>query len=277
MVSGVNSQMVIDAAVAAWNAGTDSIFEFCIEASYIVGRGVKGETIALGREIHRSPDTVERYAKAGLLWHAMLTKYPADSELMREALDYQFWLALAPLWHKNIISLEGVKQWFEEAITNKWEYEKFLTMIPKAKSLDSDWMKSAKKTALLIDDLCSSPAFGVDEIRYKAGIKILRIASLWLKGMTMTNVIDLLVNDGIANNVFRASAIANGLKLYELKTDDEKLARARLYRDWRNSQIFPKADTASCFEKAINGEAVPVNVMFDEVLHSEVMNDTPTN
>ena len=76
-----------------------------------------------------------------------------------------------------------------------------------------------------------------------------------------TNIIELLKAHKLADNDFRASAIANGCKLYELKTDEERLTRARLYRDWRNSQIFG-TKTAPCFEKAIAGEAVPVNNMF---------------
>lgn len=78
----------------------------------------------------------------------------------------------------------------------------------------------------------------------------------------MTNVIELLKTAKIADNDFRAMHIANGLKLADLKTDDERLSRARLYRDWRSSQIFGKA-TAPCYEKAIAGEAVPVEKMFE--------------
>jgi hypothetical protein len=265
--------MTIDKAVAAWQAGGDSMFEFCIEAASIVGGRVDGETIALGKQIKRSPDTVERYAKAGLLWYAMVQNYNSDSELMREALDYQYWLALAPMWHKGDISLEGCKIWLEEAISNKWEYEKFLQLIPRARSADSDWQKTARKVADSIDELCNAPAFGVDETRYKAGIRILRIAAIWLRGMTMTNIIELIINDKIADNIFRATHIANGLELIKLKTDEEKLARARLYRDWRNSQIFKKDDTKSCYEKAIKGEAVPQKVLIPEALHSELLQD----
>jgi hypothetical protein len=73
----------------------------------------------------------------------------------------------------------------------------------------------------------------------------------------MTTVIELLKEHKIADNDFRASAIATKLKLWECKTDEEKLKRARLYRNWRTSKIFGNA-TAPCFEKAILGESVPV-------------------
>lgn len=259
----------VEYAVELWNAGGASMFEFCIQAAYIVGRRVDGETKSLARSILRSVDTVERYAKGGLLWHAVLQKYPADSELMREALDWQYWVAVGALWHKNIMSLEGAWHWLNEAIINKWEYEKFYSMLPTKKAMDSDWQKSAWKTAAAIDDLCNSPAFGVDDVRYRAGIKILQIAAVWLKGMTMKNIVELIIEEKIADNVFRASNIATGLKLWELKTEAEQLARARLYRDWRNSGIYGK-QTQPCYEKAIAGEAVPVDTMFDGALLSEV-------
>lgn len=44
---------------------------------------------------------------------------------------------------------------------------------------------------------------------------------------------ELLITNGIADNQYSAGHIATGLKLWELKTDDEKLERARIYRLWR--------------------------------------------
>jgi len=79
-------------------------------------------------------------------------------------------------------------------------------------------------------------------------------------------VIEMLINDKIASNPFQAAHIANGLKLGECKTDEERLARARLYRDFRNAtKWLPRV----CYEKAIAGEAVPVKSLFDDVLHSK--------
>lgn len=99
--------------------------------------------------------------------------------------------------------------------------------------------------------------------------------------MTIT---DLLKANGIASNDFQASHIANGLKLWECETDEERLERARLYRDWRNSQYFKKSDTKSCYEKAIAGEKVPQQPLLKEALHSNTENDesgipleSPTN
>ena len=81
------------------------------------------------------------------------------------------------------------------------------------------------------------------------------------------NVIEMLINEGIAKNGFQAAHIANGLKLAGLP-EAEQLKRARLYRDWRNTKIYGK-ETAPCYEKAIAGEAVPVEPMFEGVLHSD--------
>ena len=72
------------------------------------------------------------------------------------------------------------------------------------------------------------------------------------------NVTELLITNGIADNQFRAGHIATGLRLWECETDEAKLERARLYRAWRNSGVYKKSDTKSCYEKAIAGEKVPV-------------------
>ena len=76
------------------------------------------------------------------------------------------------------------------------------------------------------------------------------------KGQTMNNV-ELIKVFKFADNDFRASAIATGCKLWELKTEGEKLARVRLYRDWRMSKIYGK-ETKPCFEMACKGIEVPV-------------------
>ena len=64
-----------------------------------------------------------------------------------------------------------------------------------------------------------------------------------------------------ADNDFRAAAIATGCKLWECKTEEDKIARVRLYRDWRTSKIYGK-ETKPCFEMACKGEAVPTVEMF---------------
>ena len=76
-------------------------------------------------------------------------------------------------------------------------------------------------------------------------------------------IVTLLIQNKIADNGFRAAHIVRGCKLAELETDEERLARARLYRDWRNSQIYGK-NTAPCYEHAVKGDAVPVKEMFKE-------------
>lgn len=47
------------------------------------------------------------------------------------------------------------------------------------------------------------------------------------------DITQFLIENGIADNVFRALNIATGLRLWELKTDAEKLERTKLYRKWR--------------------------------------------
>ena len=78
----------------------------------------------------------------------------------------------------------------------------------------------------------------------------------------------LLIHHKIAKNEFQAGHIIRGLELWSLETEEEILARARLYRDWRNSKIFGK-ETSPCYEKAIKGEPVPVEPMFEGALLSK--------
>ena len=71
-------------------------------------------------------------------------------------------------------------------------------------------------------------------------------------------IIEWIIEQKFAKNIFQASHIANGLKLTELHGNLEaQQERVKLYRAWRDSQTFPKSDTASCYAKAIAGEKVP--------------------
>jgi len=86
------------------------------------------------------------------------------------------------------------------------------------------------------------------------------------------NIVQMLIDKKFADNAFRASAIVNGLKLWELKTEAEQLARVRLYRDWRVSKIYG-SKTAPCFEAAIKGEAVPTAQDIFDLVTDRQMNE----
>ena len=68
------------------------------------------------------------------------------------------------------------------------------------------------------------------------------------------NIIEWMIERKLAQNTIQAANIANGLKLAELATDEERCARILLYRKWR-----PKTDkknqlpTWQAFELAIAG------------------------
>lgn len=80
------------------------------------------------------------------------------------------------------------------------------------------------------------------------------------------NIIEWIVAEKYAKNEFAASHIANGLKLSELHGDLEaQQARVKLYRAWRDSQVFGK-DTAACYAKAIAGERVPELALLAEAV-----------
>ena len=68
------------------------------------------------------------------------------------------------------------------------------------------------------------------------------------------NIIQWMIDRKFAQNTIQAANIANGLKLQELATDEERCARILLYRKWR-----PKTDkknqlpTKQAFDLAIAG------------------------
>lgn len=77
------------------------------------------------------------------------------------------------------------------------------------------------------------------------------------------NIIEKIIDAGIASNIFQATHIANGLRLFELSTDEEKIARCRLYRDWRNAG----EPSNVAYQHAIDGD--PLMSFPGDFLHSE--------
>jgi len=72
------------------------------------------------------------------------------------------------------------------------------------------------------------------------------------------SIIEWMIEHKYAKNQFQAAHIANGLKLAELHEQPQaQQARVKLYRAWRDSQTFPKTDTASCYAMALAGKRVP--------------------
>lgn len=74
--------------------------------------------------------------------------------------------------------------------------------------------------------------------------------------MNEIDIINWMVQHRYAKNEFSAYHIFKGLELDSVPSFWRRVHRIMLYRDWRNSQIFDKRDTASCYAKAIAGERV---------------------
>lgn len=74
-------------------------------------------------------------------------------------------------------------------------------------------------------------------------------------------MIAMIVNDGIAGNIFQAGHIVQGLKLSELPDDDARMMRARLYREWRRAG----ENRSAAFTRAIHGETAPQRLITDTV------------
>ncbi len=62
-------------------------------------------------------------------------------------------------------------------------------------------------------------------------------------------IIELLIEAKLARNTFHVAAIANGLELGELRTNEERLARARLYRHWREAGEPPALGFKNAIER----------------------------
>ena len=69
-------------------------------------------------------------------------------------------------------------------------------------------------------------------------------------------IVELLLTHKLSSSSFSAAHIVHGCQLLDMDTDEARLARARLYRDYRLSKIYGDK-TAPCYEAAIKGEAVP--------------------
>lgn len=68
--------------------------------------------------------------------------------------------------------------------------------------------------------------------------------------MTIT---ELIVSQGLADNIWAAAHIVTQLHLAELKTNDERLTRVRLYRHWRNAG----ESRSAAYIRAMKGESPP--------------------
>jgi hypothetical protein len=51
----------------------------------------------------------------------------------------------------------------------------------------------------------------------------------------MNNIIQKIVDEGLAENSFAATHIANGLHLAQLPDEEKQMERVRLYRLWRHA------------------------------------------
>jgi len=65
-------------------------------------------------------------------------------------------------------------------------------------------------------------------------------------------IVELIVQEGLAENGFAAQHIAEGLHLAQLKTEEEMLERVRKYRILRNCGVKSKV----AYEQAIKLTAV---------------------
>lgn len=173
----------VENATRDWNKGIDFIFEFAIKAHYIVGRR-DGETARLAKRIKREVDTVERYAAAGFLWLAVMEKYPAESELLRDSLDISFWMAVGAKHKGGVFTIEQAKETLESALDNKLTVEKLRARLPLSKAGDSPFKKAMRRIYSAIEkDILDAPALesGMNDAEYRRFIRMAKWMLSFLK------------------------------------------------------------------------------------------------
>lgn len=193
MVSESSSEDVIS-AVGLWNEGQSKITDFAIVAASVVGKR-DGGTVRLARNIRRSVDTVETYAKGGELLLAMYEIYPnnPDVKLLKESLDISFFNVEGRVFVKRcnelkeqfqineisgqeatrqmrealLMSMERLKEAYDSGMT----VEQFRNVAPKG--IDhSTWKAKAKTAADKVEDLVKSESLGADPALWKIVYKL---------------------------------------------------------------------------------------------------------
>ncbi len=69
----------------------------------------------------------------------------------------------------------------------------------------------------------------------------------------MDSIILWMIEKGLAKNNFNASSIVNGLRLWELKSENEQKDCVRLYRLWRGTDKKNQLPTSQAFDLARAG------------------------
>lgn len=75
-----------------------------------------------------------------------------------------------------------------------------------------------------------------------------------------TTLIDQLVNEHIADNIFHASHMLRLLNCYGLPTREARLERCRLYKAWK----MAGENKAEARRKAIAGEPAPLQLFTEQ-------------
>lgn len=166
----------VEDAVLQWNDGQESLFNFAVSCSEVVGLR-NGETARLARRIQRDPATVELYAKGGKLWTAMLEKYPAEAELLRDVLQISFWNAIGAKWDAKLFDLVDAKNWLETARDQNLTVDKLRTMLPNVKGGASPFTRATKRIYDIINkDILNAPSLNseMQDGEYRVFLKVMK-------------------------------------------------------------------------------------------------------
>lgn len=80
--------------------------------------------------------------------------------------------------------------------------------------------------------------------------------------MKEQTLVERMVKQGVAQNVYHAAGLLNKLECGTLESDEERLARCRLYKDWQKYYVTAQAFTN---EKAMKDAAKAAAIRGDKV------------
>lgn len=216
-------------AQEGWNKTREGRWQVAEEAWAIVQNAEHGDGAAdaFGSELNPpiSRATVYRLARAERRYQELYKVY-GDGIVpsLKFHLTDNYFEAVADL------PPSSAYEYLLDALENRLTIETFRALIPS----NGDLPDGVGYVISAVEKMYAKPQFNINTTTWRIVSKLLMTSVRLVSGASM-NIIQKMIDDKIASNPFQASHIANGLKLYELKNDAEKIERYKLYRKWRDA------------------------------------------
>ena len=148
---------IFDRILHNYKRGEAVIWLVCDDAALVVGER-DGGTEKLAQLLRKSPDAVERYARAGRMYAEMTVAYP-DAHVLRKAFGPSYFDAAGKCYEAGHIGMSDLYEYFREAIDQRWTRERFAAELPSEKG-PMDWWRKMSKTIPALRWLKSNPLTG---------------------------------------------------------------------------------------------------------------------